>query len=382
MKIAVLGSTGSIGLQTLDICRRLSPRPKIAILSARSSGDVLMAQASEFDSQYAVLSDREAWEQAKTSAGKTSVLFGDEGLEEALAAAKPDIVVNAVWGTAGLNASLNAIRHSHRLALANKESIVCAGELVMAEARERNCEILPIDSEQSAIFQALQAGNHNEIRRIILTASGGPFREWTPERIEKATPEDALKHPTWEMGSGITVDSATLMNKAFEVIEAKWLFDLDPAQIEVVIHPESIVHSMVEFVDGSCIAQLSLTDMRIPIQYALTYPERMELGLKHLDLGELGSLNFEKPDTKRFAALALAWEVLELGGTAGAALVAANQQASRAFLDGRTDFNSISKISAHVIKSLSVIDNPTFENILATQEWARTEADRCISQGF
>jgi 1-deoxy-D-xylulose-5-phosphate reductoisomerase len=382
MKIAVLGSTGSIGLQTLDICRRLSPRPEIAVLSARSNGDALMAQAIEFGAKYAVLSEREAWEQAKSASENTTVLLGDEGLEEALSATTPDITVNAIWGAAGLKASLSAIRHSRRLALANKESLVSAGELVMGEAKERGCEVVPIDSEQSAIFQALQSGKRSEVRRVMLTASGGPFLNWSQEQIAEATPQDALKHPTWTMGRGITVDSATMMNKAFEVIEAKWLFDLAPSQIEVVIHPESIVHSMVEFVDGSCIAQLSITDMRVPIQYALTYPDRARLDLKLLDLCELGQLTFRKPDGKRFQALALAWEVLELGGTAGAALVSANQRATAAFLEGMIGFNQISEIADRVLQTLQVVKKPVLEDIFAAYEWGKAEADRCIMQGF
>jgi 1-deoxy-D-xylulose 5-phosphate reductoisomerase len=303
MKIAVLGSTGSIGLQTLDVCRRLSPRQEIAVLSARSNGDALMAQAIEFGAKYAVLSEREAWEQAKSASKDTTVLLGDEGLEEALSATTPDITVNAIWGAAGLKASLSAIRHSRRLALANKESLVSAGELVMGEAKERGCEVVPIDSEQSAIFQALQSGKRSEVRRVMLTASGGPFL--------------------------------------------------------------------------NCI-----TDMRVPIQYALTYPDRARLDLKLLDLCELGQLTFRKPDGKRFQALALAWEVLELGGTAGAALVSANQRATAAFLEGMIGFNQISEIADRVLQTLQVVKKPVLEDIFAAYEWGKAEADRCIMQGF
>lgn len=378
MKAAVLGSTGSIGLQTLDVCRRLPERPQVLVLSAHRNFGTLLEQAREFGVKYVVLADRGAYQEAKQAAEGVEVLLGDEGLGEALAGAAPDVTVNAVWGTAGLEATLTAIRHSRRLALANKESLVSAGELVMGEARERGCEIVPIDSEQSAVFQALHAGKRSEVRRVILTASGGPFLDWSPEQIAKATPDDALKHPTWAMGRGITVDSATLMNKAFEVIETKWLYDLAPSQIEVVIHPESIVHSIVEFADRSCIAQLSAPDMRIPIQYALTYPQRLELDMKQLDLSELGRLTFQEPDMKRFHALALAWKVLELGGTAGGALVAANQQAVAAFLEGKISFDAICGVSEKVLHALNVVGNPALDDILAAHDWARAEAKRWI----
>ncbi len=380
MKIAVLGSTGSIGLQTLDVCRRLKPRPDVVLLSANRNADLLMEQAREFGVRRVALHDRNAWQDFRKSAAGVDVLPGVPGIEEVLEETSPDVTVNGIWGAAGLQASLSAIRHSRRLALANKESLVCAGQLVMGEAHERGCEIVPIDSEQSAIFQALQGGKQSEVRRVILTASGGPFLDWTPEQVAQATPEDALKHPTWEMGAGISIDSATLVNKAFEVIEARWLFDLESSQIEVVIHPESIVHSIVEFVDGSCIAQLSVTDMRIPIQYALTYPDRAGLALEALDVGKLGGLTFRKPDRKRSRSLMLAWKVLELGGTAGAAFVGSNERATGAFLEGKISFNSIYDTSARVLQTLSVKNNPTLDDILAAHEWAKAEADRWISQ--
>ncbi len=382
MKLAVLGSTGSIGLQTLDVCRRLSPRPEVVVLAAHSNCELLTNQAREFGAKYVVLAEQKAWREAKKNLTYSDVLLGEEGLQQALAHAEPDVSVNAVWGAAGLKYSLSALRHSRRLALANKESLVAAGQLVMGEAREWGCEVFPVDSEQSAIFQAMHCGKHKEVRRVILTASGGPFLDWTPEQIASATPEDALKHPTWEMGRGITVDSATLMNKAFEVIETRWLFDLDPSQIEVVIHPESVVHSMVEFVDGSCVAQLNIPDMRIPIQYSLTYPERVRLDLKPLDFAELGSLTFQKPDTRRFRALMLAWQVLEAGGAAGAVLVAANQRTTAAFLEGKIGFDKICDISTKVLHTHNVVSNPTLDDILAAHDWAMAEADRWISREY
>jgi 1-deoxy-D-xylulose-5-phosphate reductoisomerase len=379
MKVAVLGSTGSIGLQTLDVCRKMSPRPELVLLSANTNAKLLIEQAEELGVKRVVLHDENAWKESRNGSDRTDILPGSE-LEHALRETTPDVTVNGIWGTAGLEPTLAALKHSRRLALANKESLVSAGEIVMKAAKEMDCPIVPIDSEQSAIFQAMQGGKRNEVRRVILTASGGPFLDWSPEQIAAATPQDALKHPTWEMGHGISVDSATLMNKAFEVIEAKWLFDLDPAQIEVVIHPESIVHSMVEFIDGSCLAQLSVTDMRLPIQYALTCPGRSGLDLEPLQLHEVGSLNFRKPDLERFPALSLAWKVLEMAGTAGAALVAANQRATAAFLDGKKGFNSISETAAKVLQSLSVVQNPALDDILATHDWARAEADKWVSQ--
>jgi len=380
MKIAILGSTGSVGLQTIDVCRRLQPKQEIAVLAARRNVDAVMAQVTEFGASHVVFADKKAWKKASESQTNVNVLFGEEGLEEALEKTSPDVTVNSIWGTAGLQATLAALKYSKRLALANKESLVSAGQLVMSKAKETGCEILPVDSEQSAIMQAMASGRHSEIRRVLLTASGGPFLDWSSERMAKARPEDALKHPTWAMGRGITVDSATLMNKAFEIIETKWLFDLEPALIEVVIHPESIVHSLVEFMDGSCIAQMSVTDMRIPIQYALTYPDRLQLDLKPLELHEIGKLTFRKPDSKRFRALVLARQVMELGGTAGATLVSANQRASAAFLDGKIGFNRICEVTAKVIGALSVVANPSLEDIISTHEWSQAEADRWISQ--
>ncbi len=379
MKVAVLGSTGSIGLQTLDVCRRLDPRPEVVLLSANTNANVLLEQAQEFGANRVVLHDEGSWEKNKGISDSIDILPASE-LEQALQESSPDVTVNGIWGTAGLEPTLAALRHSQRLALANKESLVAAGEIVMKASKELDCPVVPIDSEQSAIFQAMQGGKRSEVRRVILTASGGPFLDWTPERIAAATPQDALKHPTWEMGHGISVDSATLMNKAFEVIEAKWLFDLEPSQIEVVIHPESIIHSMVEFVDGSCLAQLSVTDMRIPIQYALTWPERRGLDLEPLRLHEIGSLNFRKPDLERFGALSLAWQALELGGNAGAALVAASQYVTKAFLEGRTGFNSIYETTAKVLQQLNVVHSPALGDILATLEWATAEADKWVSR--
>jgi 1-deoxy-D-xylulose-5-phosphate reductoisomerase len=289
------------------------------------------------------------------------------------------VVVSAIVGSAGLRGTWAALEAGKTVALANKESLVVAGPLVTQLAKEKNAQILPVDSEHSAVFQAMQSGRPEEVRRVILTASGGPFRTHTPGQLAEVTVDEALAHPTWEMGRKITVDSATLMNKALEIIEARWLFDLAPEQIEVVIHPQSIVHSMVEYVDGSVIAQLSPPDMKLPIQYALNWPHRLDGIASKLDWTRGLQLQFEPPDFERFAALRLGLDVARRGGTAGAVLNGANEAAVAAFFEGSIRFNEIVPTCKHILENHNFDPNPTLEQVLQLDDWARQEVSRCIT---
>jgi 1-deoxy-D-xylulose-5-phosphate reductoisomerase len=305
-------------------------------------------------------------------------MCGPEGLARLAADPETDIVVSAIVGAAGLNGTWAAVQAGKTVALANKETLVVAGQLVMAAARERGAQILPVDSEHSAIFQALADAPPGEVRRIVLTASGGPFRGRQRHELESVTAEDALQHPTWRMGPKITIDSATMMNKALEVIEARWLFDLDPRQIEVIIHPESIVHSFVEFVDGSVLAQLSPPDMRLPIQYALTYPDRVAGPARRLDWKALSELTFEQPDHETFSALELGYEVARRGGTCGAVLNAANEAAVQRFLAGQLPFLDIARVCRAVLNSHDFSATPSLDELTAIDRWARCEVDRWL----
>jgi 1-deoxy-D-xylulose-5-phosphate reductoisomerase len=325
-----------------------------------------------------VLSDASLKEVVPRSAfsSRTELLFGEEGIERVAADPQVDTVVSGIVGAAGLRGTWVALEAGKRVCIANKETLVVAGPLVMDLARRRGARVLPVDSEHSAIFQALQSGQPGEVRRIVLTASGGPFRGWTAEQLEKVTPEQALAHPTWNMGKKITIDSATLMNKALEVIEAKWLFGLAVEQIEVVVHPQSIVHSMVEFVDGSIIAQMSPPDMKLPIQYALTWPERMAGPSPRLDWRKRFQLDFEPPDLERFPALALGFEVAARGGTCGAVLNAANEAAVERFLERKLTFTDIPRACRAVLEAHHFDPAPTLTELLRLDRWAREEIDR------
>jgi len=343
-RVAILGSTGSIGCNALEVIRHLGPPYRAVALSARQQVDKLIEQAAEHRPAAVAIGETDNKEHIdRLREQGARVYVGPGGIVEMIRRDDVDLVLSAIVGAAGVPAAFATVEAGKTLALANKESLVVAGSLLVPEARRRNATILPVDSEHSAVFQAMRCGRAAEVKRIILTASGGPFRCAPADEIERATLADALNHPTWRMGNKITIDSATMFNKALEIIEACWLFDVPPQKIEVVIHPESVVHSMVEFVDGSTIAQLSPPDMRTPIQYALTYPERRDgLGAR-LDLGSAFSLNFEPPDLERFPALRLAYEVAEMRGTAGAVLNAANEVAVGAFMAGRVRFGMISR---------------------------------------
>lgn len=374
-KISILGSTGSIGTQTLDVVRK-DNHLKVVALTTHTSIDLLYEQILEFEPRIVgVMNEekgKELQERLKVEERQTEVFCGMEGLIQAACHKEADLVLTAVVGMIGLLPTIEAIKAGKNIALANKETLVTAGELVMKLAREHQVEILPVDSEHSAIFQSLKAGRQEEISRLILTASGGPFREYTKDMLENVSIEDALNHPNWSMGSKITIDSATLMNKGLEVIEAKHLFDVDLEQIDVVVHKESIIHSMVEYIDGSTIAQLGMPDMRHPIGYAIYYPEREKADyIPKLDWTKLKSLSFDTPKRELFPCLDLAYTALKQGGTMPAVLNAANEIAVEAFLKGKISFLKIPQIIHEVMDSHICINRPSLEEILESDTWAR-----------
>jgi len=367
---------------TLEVVSALGPEYRIVALAAASSARLLAEQAAETGAVCLAVGDDAAALALTDALPKgiaPEILVGPGALAELAARDDVDIVLLAVVGGAGLPAALAAVRAGKRLALANKESLVMAGRLVMAEARRAGAEVLPVDSEHSAVFQAMACGRREEVRRVILTASGGPFYRRPAGELARVTPAEALAHPTWSMGPKITIDSATLVNKALEVIEAHHLFDLAADEIGVLIHPESTVHSLVEFVDGSVIAQLGPPDMRMPIQYALTYPERRGAPWARLDLAALGRLHFEEPDLEKFPALRLGFEVVGRGGTLGAALAGADEAAVEAFLAGRIRLSDIVPTLKRVLASHPWTAKPTLEDILHTDAWAREETARCLT---
>ena len=374
-EIAVLGSTGSIGTQTLDVIRAHSDLFHAQVLCAHKSVEKLLAQAEEFHPSAIVITDEEAGRKFKDLYhGAAEVIIGGQGLTEAAVREDVDLVLVAVVGIAGLAPTLAAIGAEKELALANKETLVAGGSLVLEEAGKHHVLIRPVDSEHSAIFQCLRAAEGNRCAKIFLTASGGPFRTWPKERIENATREEALNHPTWRMGSKITVDSASMFNKALEIIEARWLFDVKPSQIQVLVHPQSIVHSMIAFQDGAVIAQLGVPDMRVPILYAMTFPKRAESGVKTPDFAALGPLTFEQGDSERFPALRLAYEALKAGGATTSILNAANEVAVEAFLDGRIPFGAISRTVESVLTRLGAMPLHALSDVYAADEAARVAA--------
>ncbi|UCE59660.1 MAG: 1-deoxy-D-xylulose-5-phosphate reductoisomerase, partial [Phycisphaerales bacterium] len=375
------GSTGSIGRSTLDVLASMPHAFEVVGLAAGSQADVLAEQASRFHPQAVAIaqSDLGSDLDASIAAASTEVLCGTDSLVRLVDHVDCDCVVSAVVGADGLLATLRAVEQGRRVALANKEALVIAGSLLMPLARKTGATIIPVDSEHSAIFQALQAGRPREMRRIYLTASGGPFRTFSVEAMKTITVEDALNHPTWDMGPKITIDSATMMNKALEVVEARWLFDSDPDQIEVVIHPESVIHSVVEFCDGSLIAQLGTPDMRTPIQYALTYPDRWPCPSERLDFAKLRQLSLEPPDLERFPALQLGYEAAKRGGTAGAVLNAANEAAVHLFREGTIQYGEIARQVERALVQHDFIASPTLDDLLTADRWARREVTRCVA---
>ena len=386
LALVLLGATGSIGANTLDVVARHPDRYRIETLTAHSSAERLLELARRHRARRAVLSglaEDSALRRRFRDAG-CDLLFGASALEQAAAAAECDVVMAAIVGAAGLPATLAAARAGKRLLLANKEALVMSGPLFMRAVRDAGAVLLPIDSEHNAVFQCLphdgERASLRGVRRIVLTASGGPFRATPLERLAQATPQEACAHPNWVMGRKISVDSATMMNKGLEVIEAHWLFGLEPERIEVVIHAQSIVHSLVEFVDGSMIAQMSNPDMRVPIAHALGFPERIESGARALDLGAIGSLSFEKPDAARFPCLGLAYAALRSGGTAPAILNAANEIAVEAFLGGRLRYTAIARVIEEVLERVARGAAEELAAVLDADARARRTAAECVAR--
>jgi len=376
--VSILGSTGSIGRQSLDIISRL-PEIKVAALTAGTSVERMAQQCREFLPELAVMATREAAEALAREIKDLPIRvnWGEEGLVEAATVEGADCVITAVVGMVGLKPTLAAIRAGKRIGFANKETLVCAGELVMDEAGKYGVEIIPVDSEHSAIFQCLMgSGDRREVKRLILTCSGGPFFGKTREELQKVTKADALKHPNWKMGAKITIDCSTLMNKGLEVIEAMRLYRMPLDKVDVVIHRQSIVHSMVEFVDGAVMAQMGTPDMRLPIQLALTYPERIPCPVDGLDLLTCGALTFSKPDLENFPCLALAYRCAKLGGTACPAMNGANEEAVAMFLRDEIGFYDIYRLVSSAVDAVPFIQNPTLEEILETDRLAREAVRR------
>ena len=374
-RVVILGSTGSIGESALKVARDIPDRMEVVGLAAGRSAQALLAQAREFRPRAVALYETEGRDDLRRDLPEGIACHGGaEGLIELATLPETDLVLISIVGTAGLAPALAAIKAGKAIAVASKEILVMAGEEVTREAARHNVPILPVDSEHNAIFQCLVGEPSRHIRRLILTASGGPFRQTPREDLRNVTPAQALKHPTWSMGRKITIDSATLFNKGLEMIEARWLFGVPMEQVDVVVHPQSIVHSLVEFVDGSQLAQLSHSDMCFPIQYAVTYPDRLPNRLRPLNLAEVGALNFEAPDPARFPALRLAREAGMKGGTLPAVLNAANEVAVPAFLEGRIPFPAIWEMVEAVMSRHSVVEHPTLEAILQADAWARTAA--------
>lgn len=381
-KIAILGSTGSIGRQALDVISQHSDMFEVELLTANNSVELLVEQAIKFNANSVVICNEEKYEEVSRALEPhyIKVFAGMKSVCDLVAGDNIDIVVTAMVGFSGLESTVAAIKAGKAIALANKETLVAAGSIVMDLAARHHAAILPVDSEHSAIFQCLQGSHGAGIGKIHLTASGGPFREWSREDIAKATMEQALRHPKWNMGSKITIDSATMMNKGLEIIEAKWLFGVEPGQINVVVHPQSIIHSMVEFADGAVIAQLGHPDMREPIQYALAYPGRLPLDNRKLDFAELASLTFFAPDTEKFPAIGLAYKALEKGGNMPCIMNAANEAAVAAYLKGRIRFYDITDTVAECMDGADFAASPSLEDIFSSNAAALIKANEIIDR--
>lgn len=375
-RLAILGSTGSIGVNGLDVAAHLGL--PVTGLAAGANRKVFRQQIERFKPARAALADAAEFDALKKelNGSPTQLLKGMDGVRAIAAGEESDVVLCAISGAACLGPVIDAADRGKTLGLANKESMVVAGPIVLERAKKSGATIVPVDSEHSAIFQSMRSGSQREVKRIFLTASGGPFRETPRSAFGDITVEQALKHPTWNMGGKITIDSATMFNKALEIVEARWLFDLKASQIEVIVHPQSIIHSMVEFVDGSVIAQLGLPDMRTPIQFALTYPERSEGNVKRLNLAEIKTLTFQEPDLEKFPSLKLGWRAAEAGGTMGAVLNAANEVAVDRFVKKDISFLQIFETVKTVMDRHELVAHPTLEDVLQADAWARQEA-RC-----
>jgi 1-deoxy-D-xylulose-5-phosphate reductoisomerase len=380
-RIAILGSTGSVGVQALDVVARHPDRFEVVGLAANRNASRLAAQVRAFRPRFVALADEAATRELREllPPGGPEVLEPETGAAALASLPEVDFVLAAIAGGVGLRSTAAAVEAGKTVGLANKESLVLAGELIMRRAAEKGVAILPVDSEHSAIFQSLTGHNRGDVRRLLLTASGGPLRTVPAAELAAVTPAQALKHPNWSMGDKITIDSATLMNKGLEVIEARWLFDIEPRRIDIVVHPESIVHSMVEYIDGSVVAQLGVSDMRGPISYAMAWPERLRLDLPPLDLSHLGRLTFEPPDPGRFPAYTLAYRALEMGGTAPAVLSGADEAVVEAFLAGRCPFPRIAAVCEEVLEAHVSEPLRSVEQALAASDWGKRQAARRVT---
>jgi 1-deoxy-D-xylulose-5-phosphate reductoisomerase len=381
-RIAILGSTGSIGTQALEVIAEHPAEFSVEVLTAQNQADLLITQALAWQPAHVVIGNEAKYAQVKEALAGTGIQVhaGTQALEEVVTLDSVDIVLTALVGYAGLLPTVKAIKAGKPIALANKETLVVAGALIMPLAREMGVPILPVDSEHSAIFQCLMGESHNPIEKVILTASGGPFRGFTREQLAQVTRAQALKHPNWSMGAKITIDSASLMNKGLEVIEAAWLFDMKPSEIEVVVHPQSIVHSLVQFEDGSIKAQLGLPDMKLPIQFALGYPNRMKASFPRFDFKLYPSLTFEQADTKTFRNLGLAFQALEQGGNKACLLNAANEVAVAAFLEDQIGFLAMSDLNEYVMNQGTFIANPTLEDYIESDKLSRIMAQDWVDK--
>lgn len=372
-KIAILGSTGSIGTQALEIAREQADRIEIEVLTANSNADLLIQQALEFNPNHVVIADEKKYLQVKEALAHTDtkVFAGSKAIADLMDITSADTVLTAMVGYSGLLPTVHAIKNNKRIALANKETLVVAGELITDLCMQHRVNLIPVDSEHSAIFQCMVGENPDSIDKIILTASGGPFRGKKRAELADVTKAQALKHPNWSMGAKITIDSATLMNKGLEVIEAKWLFGVQGHQIEAVIHPQSIIHSMVEFTDGSIKAQLGLPDMKLPIHYAFFFPERVNTNFKRMSFKDINTLTFEEPDTETFRNLALAYEAMNMGGNMACVLNAANEIAVEAFLKDKCSFLGIAALNEYCMQHVSFVKQPTLDDYIATDAETR-----------
>lgn len=379
-RIAILGSTGSIGTQALEVIESYPDMFDLQVITANKNAELLISQAKKFHPNTVVIADESLYQQVKDALQDEDihVYAGEDALSQVVTSTEVDIVLTAMVGYAGLKPTLAAIEAKKNIALANKETLVVAGELVTKMAAANGANIYPVDSEHSAIFQCLAGEFHNKIEKIYLTASGGPFRGWKKEQLEQVSVAQALNHPNWVMGAKITIDSASLMNKGLEVIEAKWLFNLKPDQIDTIVHPQSVVHSLVQFDDGSMKAQMGLPDMKLPIQYALTYPNRFPTNFPRFNFMDYPQLTFEKPDRDTFLNLGLAYDAMEMGGTAACVLNAANEITVQAFLDQKISFLKIAEINQAVLKSTEIIQSPTYEDYVAIDDLARKNASQMI----
>ena len=378
--IAILGSTGSIGTQALEVINEQRDKFHVEVLTANNSASLLIKQAKIYKPNSVVIVNDNKYKKvfSELSPLNIKVYSGAKSLQQIVDSEKIDIVLTALVGYAGLLPTINAIKCGKKIALANKETLVVAGELISKLAKENNSEIIPVDSEHSAIFQCLNGEERNPIEKIILTASGGPFRSKKRHELENVSKEQALKHPNWSMGAKITVDSASLMNKGLEVIEAKWLFDLNQNQIEVVIHPQSIIHSAVQFEDGSIISQLGLPDMKLPIQYALGYPNRIKNSFKRFSFFEYSNLSFERPDTDTFKNLSLAYKAMDLGGNAACVLNAANEVAVDGFLNNKIGFLNMSDLIDNCLEKINFVNNPSLEDLIESDKETRILAKKLL----